>query len=62
MVAYDVICMLCGRHVGIIRAKQFTPAPQLKGVAAGQRPRRCPHCGGTLYCEPLEENKLFADV
>lgn len=52
---YDVKCMLCGAEVGQILGGTFTQhagckieMPRKAGL------RRCCHCGGSLYLDPID--------
>lgn len=54
-VFYDVKCMLCGTEVGQVLGGTFkqhadcsAPMPRQAGT------RRCCHCGGSLYFDPIE--------
>lgn len=52
---YDVKCMLCSAEVGQILNGKFS---QIPGATAPMQRKggmlRCPHCGGSLYLDPLD--------
>lgn len=52
---YDVKCMLCGMEVGQILNGRFlkhTECMSQMPVKSGMR--RCCHCGGSLFLDPID--------
>jgi hypothetical protein len=49
---YNVMCMLCGRSSGQVRAGRFFQATDAPLPVRDQGNNRCGFCNGNLYLEP----------
>ncbi len=51
---YDVKCMLCSTEVGQILGGTFTQHGCGLSMPSKGAMRRCCHCGGSLYLDPID--------
>lgn len=51
---YDVKCMLCGAEVGQILGGKFTQHGCGREMPRKAGMRRCCHCAGSLYLDPID--------
>jgi len=55
---YNVICMLCGRMAGQVRAGRFVAAADAPPPLRERGKNRCGACGGNLYLESDDSGVL----